>query len=243
MLRICLALCLLATPLHAQITNLDMWGLINVLYIRADTNMNMQITEPEFGGIYSIMDANNDSKVMEPEFSAVWKGLTQYSDEHVHAYFRLADTDRNGEVDKADYDRVYQIFDADGDGSVSAMEFSDEWQEIFHRIPFVVLFERTDQANGKNSRLNKDQMSKMFASFTVEADGSITKANFVKDWESNRFGTAHDAGYIFASLDADQDARVAVAEVGAHFDTLDKSGDGLIEISEVEIMGDAVPIV
>jgi len=203
----------------------------------------MSVTEEEFGRIYSSMDTNNDTKVTWPEFQIVWKSITQYSDEHVHAYFRLADTDRNLEVDKADSDRIYQIFDEDGDGTVSAKEFSDEWQEVFHRVPFVVLFERTDKAHSNRSKLSQPEMMDMFASFTVEADGSITKDNFVKDWQSNRFGTADDAGHVFTSVDTDGSGAVTKQELGGMFKTVDRNGDGFVDINEVELMGDAVPIV
>merc|ERR1712002_509697 len=237
-----LAVCLLAACVGAQNTNLDMFGLINILYFKADINMDMKISKAELGRVYEAMDANNNSMISQAEFVGTWKVITGYSDEVSSAYFRLADMDRNGELDSVDNDRVYAEFDINGDGTVESNEFDDEHQVVYHEVPFVVLFERVEH-NADDQLLDKTEFGTLFASFSTEADGSVTKANFEVSWAKEKFGTHKDADYVFDSLDGNSDGSLSKSEVEAAFSTYDKNSDGSINIDEIRLMGNVIPVV
>merc|ERR1712002_658396 len=219
-----LAVCLLAACVGAQNTNLDMFGLINILYFKADINMDMKISKAELGRVYEAMDANNNSMISQAEFVGTWKVITGYSDEVSSAYFRLADMDRNG------------------DGTVESNEFDDEYQVVYHEVPFVVLFERVEH-NADDQLLDKTEFGTLFASFSPEADGSVTKANFEVSWAKEKFGTHKDADYVFDSLDGNSDGSLSKTEVEAAFSTYDKNSDGSINIDEIRLMGNVIPVV
>lgn len=217
----------------AQTDVMDMMGLINTLYIKADEDMDGTITSAEMADLYQNMDLNSDGKINVTEFTTAWQKITNYNLEMSRAYFFLADLDGNGVLDAKDSAAVYARFDLNGDGQVTSQEFVTEYSKIYHDIPFVLLFERVEKDNNNDQHLTKQEFSQLFKSFTKAVDGSVQKADFEKQWTDSKFGSLKDADDVFASFDTDKNNVITTAEVDAKFSSIDANGNGAIEILEV----------
>ncbi|CAL1529745.1 unnamed protein product [Lymnaea stagnalis] len=213
-----------------QNENLDMMGLINILYMKADENVDGMITPLELSRIYEFMDTDRDNVVSKTEFTTVWRDLTQYDTEVSEAYFFLSDLDGNGVIDRTDNNNIFARFDLNGDGMVQGPEFVTKYTEVYHEVPFVILFERVEKSNNNDQHLTRSEFSQLFRSFTV--GGTVIKESFLKTWVDSKFGSVKDAEDVFTSFDANNDDVISTAEVGAKFTGLDKNGNGTIEILE-----------
>lgn len=120
-----------------------------------------------------------------------------------------------GAAARPDAGTVISAMDEDGDGLVSAVEFTPRG-----RGPGVGLLERADSdGDGRISRAEHAAMQ-------------AERAERIVEW----------ADKMFAELDADGDGYVTTAEVhrGA-FERVDRNGDGYLEASEVGRMRDRGP--
>ncbi|XP_059172810.1 uncharacterized protein LOC131953590 [Physella acuta] len=235
---IVLAVFCLARVVNAQTDNIDMMGIINMLYIKADQNSDGSIAPEELANIYEFMDQDHNDQVSKSEFTGVWATLTGYNQETCEAYFFLADLDGNGYIDRVDDNNIYARFDLNGDGTVQAQEFMIKYSDVYHEVPFVILFERVEKDNNNDQHLTKTEFSQLFKSFKTAADGSVAKADFLKTWTDSKFGSQQDAETVFKSFDANSDDVISTTEVGDKFSALDISGNGSIEILEAIALGE-----
>lgn len=221
---------------------LDMFGLINILYTKADANLDLVIDREEMVNIFATMDRNNNSKVELVEFINEWS-LLDIGDDISAAYFNLFDIDGNDVLNHVDYSRLYLMFDSNGDGVVTDSEFDVGLQKMYHRVPFVRLFTIVDKGSNNDHLLTLAEFSSLFESFVEEADMSIALGTFQKHWVDSRFGSPEDAENVFVSFDSNRDGNMTVAEVKDRFVFLDKTGDNKLEMAEVEQLADFIPII
>jgi len=234
MIKLVFLLACLAAPSCAQITaKLDMFGLINILYWKADADRDGIISEAELMDIWHGFDANNDQIVTQVEFIPSWSAVTNMDTELSTAYFFLADINDDAQLDNSDLTLVYQRFDINGDGTVTAQEFNLKWQELWREAPFAVLYLRTD-AN-KDDDLQPEEYPKLFASLGSQSNGtgSVSKAKFISGWAISQFGSPNDALTIFEHLDTDSDGSLTEKEVGTAIAKYDLSHNGKIELLEL----------
>jgi len=223
---------LLATVVYGGIPNApDMFGMINVLYFKADANLDRVITEAELDDVYEGFDANHDGKTSHDEFVPWWAAITHQKPEMASAYFFLADLNDDGFITDDDVRPAYVRFDLDGDGVVTAEEFNLKWQEVYRESPLAVLYLRAD--TNKDDDLQPTELPAYFSSLTNTSDGSVTAANFEAAWLSNEFGDAPDARALFAAMDANKDGTATPSEAKSFLMGYDMSGNGNIEIIEV----------
>ncbi|XP_069120256.1 uncharacterized protein [Argopecten irradians] len=198
MLRHILLAATVAAVVTAQAGPLDMYGLINVLYMKADKNFDGIISSQELDDVFTGFDLDKDGSVTMAEFTGLWKLLTHQSQEHAEAFFHLADLTDDDVIDSSDLKLMYGVFDIDHTGTVTAKNFATKWVQIIQETPFAVLFERADTDN--NNQLTSTEFNGFFNSFDFNSDGSVDKAEFEHGWTSSLFGTSADADHIFPQI-------------------------------------------
>ncbi|KAH9496458.1 hypothetical protein Btru_010916 [Bulinus truncatus] len=216
--------CCLLGLVAGQNDNIDMMGIISMLFIKADADRDGKITPVELSDIYEFMDQNHDNVISKAEFTAMWMVLTQYSQEVCQAYFFLSDLNGDGVIDRYDNDNIFARFDLNGNGFVEGQEFVTKYSQVYHEVPFVLLFERVESKNHNDQHLTRPEFSQLFQSLTSAADGSVTKADLVKAWTEGKFGSQQDAESVFKSFDTNKDNVITTSEVLAKFDSLDVNG-------------------
>jgi len=209
----------------------DMFGMINLLYYKADKNLDGVITEAELWDVYQGFDQNGDQSVSHQEFVPLWAELTGQDTEMASAYFFLADINDNQVITDDDVRPTYVRFDLNGDGQVAAQEFNVKWQEIYRESPLAVLYLRTD--TNHDDDLQADEYPKLFASLGAGKDGSVTESSFELEWVTSDFGRSQDSDALFLAVDTNKDKVISETEVGAFLKKYDLSGNGNIEIIEV----------
>ncbi|PVD22114.1 hypothetical protein C0Q70_17918 [Pomacea canaliculata] len=177
-----------------QSHSLDMFGLINILYMKADQNLDGVISRSELDSVYTGFDRNRDKVISQTEFTSLWTAITQMTQEEATAFFLLADLDDNEQIDSNDLSAIYQRFDLNGDGNVQAEEFNLKWQQLYHEAPIAVLYTEAD--TNKDDELQEAEFSRLFSPFTSKSDGSVTKADFESGWTKS-IGFAADADSVF----------------------------------------------
>ncbi|KAL8559849.1 hypothetical protein ACOMHN_030185 [Nucella lapillus] len=215
-----------------------MFGLINVLYWKADADRDGIITKPELDAIWDAFDQNGDKIITPKEFIPSWAAVTTMTDELSKAYFFLADIDDSSLITTSDLSLVYQRFDMNGDGRVTAEEFNLKWQQLYREAPFAVLYIRADQ-NGDDD-LQKAEFCHLFSSF-ASGNTSVSKSQFVNGWTASEFGTAPDAEAIFSQLDSNHDDVLTSQEMSDLFPHYDLSHNGKIELMELVAMSKLTP--
>ncbi|XP_062601556.1 visinin-like protein 1 [Saccostrea cucullata] len=219
---------------------LDMYGIINVLYLKADKDMNGIISEPELEDVYHGFDTDGNGQVTKTEFVSLWQSITHQNQEHAEAFFYLADLNDDNIIDAKDLNPMYNVFDTDGDGQVTANEFAEKWIGIILEAPLAVLFERADV--NKDNILTKHEFSLYFSSFDTNGDHSVTRTEFEHGWVSSGFGTTQESDTFFAALDTDGDGRITAShDLNTRFTTLDVNHDHHLIILEVVKMAALLP--
>jgi len=234
MLQVLLAACVMGVAVCQVPTRPDMFGLINILYYKADTNMDGIITEEELFSVYEGFDTNGDKQVTHAEFVPWFADLTGHDTEMASAYFFLADLNDNGVITDADVRPTFIRFDLNGDGQVTAQEFNLKWQEIYRESPLAVLYLRADVNHDDD--LQPAEYSNLFASLdnsSASTSGSVRSSAFTATWVAQDWGRKVDAQALFTAIDGDGDGRASQAEVGAYMKGRDANGNGNIEILEV----------
>lgn len=216
---------------HAQNQNLDMFGLINLLYIKADINRDGILTETELADIWHGFDSDGDGIITPAEFIPTWEDLTGMGQELTTAYFYLADLDDNGNIESTDLHAIYLRFDLNGDGSVAAEEFNLKWQELYREAPFAVLYLRADTS--KDDDLTRAEFTHIFSSLSNNSDGSVTREQFRDQWTASQFGSGDDADGLFRNLDTNGDGTITPQEVNGVFPRYDVSKNGNMELIEL----------
>ncbi|KAK0065863.1 calcium-binding protein LPS1-alpha-like isoform X2 [Biomphalaria pfeifferi] len=237
MKAIVLVISCLAGLCACQNDNMDMMGIINMLYIKADQNADGKITPAEMANIYQFMDQNHDGVISRTEFTTLWAVLTGYDQELSTAYFFLSDLNGDGSIDRSDNSNIFARFDLNGNGVVESLEFMQKYSQVYHEVPFVLLFERVERSNQNDQHLSRTEFSQLFKSLTTSADGSVRKSDFVKVWTDSKFGSQQDAEKVFQSFDTNKDNVVTTSEVSSRFDALDLNGNKTIEILEAVTLG------
>merc|ERR1711894_167782 len=109
------------SQINAQGGVLDLFGIINVLYLKADKNHDGIITEPELEDVYHGFDTDKNGQVTKSEFVTLWMEITKETKEHADAFFYLADLTDDNIIDEHDLGPMYHVFDLNGDGQVTAV--------------------------------------------------------------------------------------------------------------------------
>uniref|UniRef100_A0A194ANK5 Putative insoluble matrix shell protein 5-like protein n=1 Tax=Pinctada fucata TaxID=50426 RepID=A0A194ANK5_PINFU len=197
------------------------------------------ISEPELEDVYHGFDLNNDGHVTKAEFVGLWTSLTHQNQEHAEAYFYLADLNDDNIIDEHDLNPLYNVFDLDGDGSVTAQEFAQKWVGIIMEIPVAVLFERSDV--NKDNHLTSQEFSKFFSSFDQNSDNSVNKQEFENGWTKAGFGLMAEADTFFAKLDLDQNGALNGQDMTQLFTKYDLNKDNMMMILEATQMSLLLP--
>ncbi|XP_033732780.1 probable calcium-binding protein CML18 [Pecten maximus] len=226
-----------AAMVSAQAGPLDMYGLINVLYMKADKNFDGIITEQELDNVFEGFDLNKDGSVSMAEFTGLWKLLTHQSQEHAEAFFHLADLTNDDVINSSDLKLLYHVFDVDSTGTVTAKNFAAKWVQIIQETPFAVLFERADTDN--NNQLTSTEFNGFFKSFDFNSDGSVDKAEFEHGWASSLFGTSADADHIFPKITST--GSIGAVQMGPLYTTYNADHDDHLTIIEVSKMAKMQP--
>ncbi|VDI79448.1 Hypothetical predicted protein [Mytilus galloprovincialis] len=211
---------------------LDLYGVINVLYLKADRDANGIITIPELDGVYQGFDVNHDGTVTKQEFVSFWQLLTHQSKEHSEAYFYLADLNDDGIINSKDLAPLHHVFDLDGNGNVTAKEFGEKWMGIIRETPFTVLFVRSDL--NKNNLLNKTEYNNFFISFDADHDGKVSKSEIETAWKANGFAdTVKDSDILFDKLDNNHDGFLSSSDMSHWFNVYDTNREYIMSYSPV----------
>ncbi|OWF43501.1 uncharacterized protein LOC110459643 [Mizuhopecten yessoensis] len=227
----------LAAVASAQAGPLDMFGLINVLYMKADKNFDGIISEPELTSVFEGFDLNKDHNVTMAEFTGLWKLLTHQSQEHAEAFFHLADLTNDNVINSDDLSLMYHVFDIDHTGVVTAKNFATKWVQIIQETPFAVLYERADKDH--NNQLTATEFNGFFNSFDFNSDGSVDKAEFEHGWSSSLFGTSADADHIFPQITTT--GMIGATQMGPLYTKYNDDHDDHLTIIEVSKMAAMQP--
>ncbi|XP_060569489.1 uncharacterized protein LOC132727908 [Ruditapes philippinarum] len=210
----------------------DIYGLINLLYLKADADLNGQITESELADVFKGFDKNSDGTVTNAEFVELWMQLTSQTTALANAYFHLADLNDDKIINNNDYHLIYQVFDLNHDGSVSGKEFASKWEDIIRETPFAVLFERSDV--NKDEFLNHNEFRNFFSSFDANSDGKVDNQEFDAGWSHADFALLSDADLLFGDIDKNGDGSITGhSDMDQLFTTYDANGDGKMALQEV----------
>ncbi|KAL4218988.1 EF-hand domain [Mactra antiquata] len=209
----------------------DIYGLINILYLKADSNFDSHITQAELSAVFKGFDKNGDGTVTNPEFIELWIQLTSQTTALANAYFHLADLNVDNVIDSKDYPMIYNVFDLDHDGSVSAREFAKKWEDIIRETPFVVLFERSD--SNADGYLSHQEFRGYFSSFDTNGDGSVNNAEFDEGWKHADFALLSDADLLFGDLDKNTDGSISGhGDMDILFSIYDSNSDNKLSLLE-----------
>ncbi|KAL5013078.1 hypothetical protein ScPMuIL_011629 [Solemya velum] len=234
-----LCLAALASITSAQMpANLDLYGLINILYIKADRNGDGIISQAELDGIYHGFDANDDSQVTEAEFIPLWQGVTQQPHDLAAAIFHLADLNNDNIINQQDLSPIYGRFDINGNGNVTAQEFATKWEEIIREAPFAVLFLRADTDH--NNHLSTAEFGTFFSPFDANSNHVVTRAEFHSGWQSMHFGGLANAAKVFAHADTNHDGELTSTDTTALLSSYDANHNSLMEILEISQMSQGI---
>lgn len=210
----------------------DIYGLINILYLKADANLDQTITQAELADVFHGFDKNGDGNVTNAEFVELWKALTGQTTELADAYFHLADITDDKVINQADYGLLYHVFDLNSDRKVTAQEFAKKWEDIIRETPFAVLFERAD--TDKDEFLSRSEFGSFFGSFDTDGNSRITKTEFANGWHSADFALLSDADRLFALLDNNHDSAItATPDMSHQFTVYDTNQNGQLDLLEV----------
>ncbi|KAJ8300728.1 hypothetical protein KUTeg_022247, partial [Tegillarca granosa] len=199
--------CFLLSHVQGQGTEvLDLYGIINVLYLKADKNHDGMITQSELEDVYHGFDTDKNGKVSQTEFVTLWRAITGETEEQANAFFYLADINDDNIVDQHDLAPLYQVFDLDGDGQVTANEFAKKWAGIITETPLAVLFERSDS--------NKDNSLR---------DGSVNKSEMEQGWTSDKLGLVASSDTLFTHMDVNHDGRISTSDLDHLFTNYDSN--------------------
>ncbi|KAH3797605.1 hypothetical protein DPMN_151189 [Dreissena polymorpha] len=89
----------------------DMYKLINMLFLKADANLDGKITQAEFSAVVQAFDKNGDGAVTHDEFVDGWVALTKQTRAVANAYFHVGDLNHDKVIDQKDHDIMYTVFD------------------------------------------------------------------------------------------------------------------------------------
>ncbi|KAK6190709.1 hypothetical protein SNE40_002512 [Patella caerulea] len=212
----------------------DVYGLINVLYLKADANRNGEITLAELTTIYHGFDQNNDNKITQKEFTTVWQSITQMTKDVTNAYFHLVDFDQNNLIENSDINKLYLRFDLNNNCMVEAEEFNLKWQSIYKEVPFTVLFLRADV--NKGGYLTQQEFINLLHTFDTDNNLSISKKELENGWFTEKFGHIKDADYLFNSLNKDGTGGISADDMTKVFKQYDVSHNNKMEILEITEM-------
>ncbi|XP_053380158.1 uncharacterized protein LOC123555032 [Mercenaria mercenaria] len=210
----------------------DIYGLINLLYLKADANLDSHITEDELSDVFKGFDKNGDGTVTNAEFVELWMQLTSQTSALANAYFHLADLNDDKIINLHDFGPIYHVFDLNHDGSVSGREFATKWEDIIRETPFAVLFERAD--TDKDEFLSHNEFRNLFSSFDSNSDGLVNNQEFDNGWSHADFALMSDADMLFADIDKNGDGNITGhSDMDKLFTTYDSNGDGKLALQEV----------
>ncbi|XP_071096856.1 uncharacterized protein [Haliotis cracherodii] len=231
-----LFVCLMPLSL-CQNKDLDMFGLINLLYLKADKNLDGTITQTELDDIFKGFDANGDGDVTPAEFVPTWMAITHFSKGLANAYFVLADLNADGVIDHKDLTILYSRFDVDGNGKVSGEEFNHKWQDIYKESAFAVLFTRAD--NNKDEHLSTAEFTKLFKPFDTDKDNAVSKAEFEAGWTKENFGNKAQADALFRGIDSNHDNKITSVDTSHLYRMYNANHDDhvdLIELAKISLL-------
>jgi len=215
-----------------SLTRPDIFGLINILYIKADANLDGTITLAELSNVFEGFDKNHDGTVTRKEFVELWVLLTSQTDALANAYFQLADVTDDNVIDRHDYGPIYTLFDLNHDGTVSAKEFTGKWESIIRETPFAVLFTRAD--TDKNVYLSHAEFRNFYVSFDINLDGKVDNREFDAGWSHADFALLSDADMLFTDIDRNHDGYVTGSpDLDYFFTNYDTNGDNKLALQEV----------
>ncbi|XP_052790733.1 uncharacterized protein LOC128224756 [Mya arenaria] len=209
----------------------DIYGLINILYLKADANLDGHITQTELSDVFKGFDKNGDGTVTNSEFVELWMILTSQTNALANAYFHLGDLNDDKVIDQHDYPIMFQIFDLDHDGSVSSKEFGTKWEDIIRETPFAVLFERADK--NQDEFLSHGEFRGFFDSFDKNNDHAVSNAEFDEGWQHADFALLSDSHQLFGDVDKDGSGAIDSHDMDALFSQYDTNGDNKIALQEV----------
>ncbi|XP_033732394.1 uncharacterized protein LOC117321886 [Pecten maximus] len=107
------------------------------LFNKYDINHDNHMGITEFRHLFMGFDAwPEDGRVSEHEFIAGWTAyhseLTE--DRSTALFFLRTDLDHDGSVTASDVDKLFHMFDENGDNSVSDREFCDAFTAMYYHI-------------------------------------------------------------------------------------------------------------
>lgn len=223
--------CFLLSHVQGQGTEvLDLYGIINVLYLKADKNHDGMITQSELEDVYHGFDTDKNGKVSQTEFVTLWRAITGETEEQANAFFYLADINDDNIVDQHDLAPLYQVFDLDGDGQVTANEFAKKWAGIITETPLAVLFERSD--SNKDNSLSKTEFEGLLHSFDKNGDGSVNKSEMEQGWTSDNLGLVASSDTLFTHMDVNHDGRISTSDLDHLFTNYDSNHNGKLDMLE-----------
>ncbi|KAK7111012.1 uncharacterized protein [Littorina saxatilis] len=132
MLRVCVLFGLLVA-VKAQIHGGHVY---EQAFHAADKDGNHFITMDEFTQVAQGFDINKDGQVSKQEFVTAFESATvgaqspSANHQAAETLYAAVDTGSAGTVPLAQMSKLFQLFDADGDGQVSNLEFLEEWRKI-----------------------------------------------------------------------------------------------------------------
>ncbi|KAH3796889.1 insoluble matrix shell protein 5-like isoform X2 [Dreissena polymorpha] len=212
----------------------DIYGLINMLYLKADANLDGQITRAELSDVFQAFDKNSDGTVTNGEFEELWMALTSQTQALANANFHLADLNDDKVIDQKDYPIVYTVFDLNHDGAVSSREFVQKWEDIVRETPFAVLFERSDKNH--DEFLTQAEFRTFFQSFDMDGNHRIDNREFDAGWAHADFALQSDADSLFRYIDSNGDHYITDADMDKLFGQYNANADDKLSLQEIIVM-------
>ncbi|XP_046570548.1 calmodulin-like protein 30 [Haliotis rubra] len=113
--------CLLAVAFSA--TDSPVVAALKRAFSSVDTDKDNHLSESEFEAIYDLYDKNGDGHLRLAEYLAA-SGVPQASAKDNFDYY---DTNKDGDITKADVKRIFSDYDGNGDDKVTFGEFEHHY--------------------------------------------------------------------------------------------------------------------
>lgn len=139
-------------------------------FLLADLDDNEQIDSNDLSAIYQRFDLNGDGNVQAEEFNLKWQQL--YHEAPIAVLYTEADTNKDDELQEAEFSRLFSPFTSKSDGSVTKAEFESGWtKSIGFAADADSVFTSLD--TNHDGVLTTGEVSHAFHTFDVSHNGSI----------------------------------------------------------------------
>ncbi|XP_067660738.1 uncharacterized protein [Haliotis asinina] len=230
------------TTTAVPMTTPDLVAVITTAFNTIDADRNGQVDLSEFYSAFDRFDTNHDHIMSLQEYMA----NTNVSLSIAQLVFKYIDKDHDGNVDRAETNDIFKLYDTNKNGVITIQEFIAEYTRIYNTI--IADLYSTGAPGAATTPDLVAVITTAFNTLDTDGNGQVDLKEFYAVFD--RFDTNHDkvmsiqeyiantnvtrsiAQLVFKFVDKDNNNSIDRAETTDIFNLYDSNKNGVITIEE-----------